>query len=77
MSPLFYIGPIYHLAFTKLDKMIMLDSTDLGVVSDLKVFIFCPKLFSEHRTKNISHQNFATTHLNAIWEVKLHRIIIF
>ena len=39
MSPLFYIGPIYHLAFTKLDKMIMLDSTDLGVVSDLKVFI--------------------------------------
>ena len=38
MSPLFYIGPIYHLAFTRLDKMIMLDSTDLGVVSDLKLF---------------------------------------
>jgi len=36
ISDLFYIGPIYHLAFTKLEKMIMLDSTDLGVVSDLK-----------------------------------------
>ena len=21
MSPLFYVGPIYHLAFTKLDKI--------------------------------------------------------
>ena len=39
MSELFYIGPIYHLAFTKLDKMIMLDSTDLGVLSDLEVHI--------------------------------------
>ena len=38
MSPLFYIGPVYHLAFTRLHKMVMLDSTDLGVVSDLKVF---------------------------------------
>lgn len=36
MSPLFYIGPVYHLAFTRLHKMVMLDSTDLGVVSDLK-----------------------------------------
>ena len=42
MSELFYIGPIYHLAFTKLDKMIMLDSTDLGVLSDLEVHISCP-----------------------------------
>ena len=39
MSELFYIGPIYHLAFTKLDKMIMLDATDLDVVSDLKVLL--------------------------------------
>ena len=39
MSPLFYVGPIYHLAFTKLDKMIMLDATDLDVVSDLKVLL--------------------------------------
>ena len=29
MADLFYIAPIYHLALTSLDKMIVIDATDL------------------------------------------------
>jgi hypothetical protein len=36
ISDLFYIAPIYHRAFRSLDRMLVLDSTDLGIVSDLR-----------------------------------------
>ena len=31
------MAPIYHQAFTKLDKLLVIDSTDLTIVSDIKV----------------------------------------
>ena len=34
---LFYIAPIYHKAFTNIDKIIFLDSKDLEFVSDIKL----------------------------------------
>ena len=37
LSDLFYMAPIYHQAFTKLDKLLVVDSTDLTIVSDIKV----------------------------------------
>ena len=37
LSDLFYMAPIYHQAFTKLDKLLVVDSTDLTFVSDIKV----------------------------------------
>ena len=37
VSDLFYMAPIYHQAFTKLDKLLVVDSTDLTIVSDIKV----------------------------------------
>lgn len=36
VSDLFYMAPIYHQAFTKLDKLLVVDSTDLTIVSDIK-----------------------------------------
>ena len=35
-ADLFYIGPLYHLAFSSIDKIIFIDSTDLLFVSDVK-----------------------------------------
>ena len=37
VSDLFYMAPIYHQAFTKLGKLLVIDSTDLTIVSDIKV----------------------------------------
>ena len=37
VSDLFYMAPIYHQAFTKLEKLLVIDSTDLTIVSDIKV----------------------------------------
>ena len=37
VSDLFYMAPIYHQAFTKLDQLLVVDSTDLTIVSDIKV----------------------------------------
>ena len=37
VSDLFYMAPIYHQAFTKLGKLLVMDSTDLTIVSDIKV----------------------------------------
>ena len=31
------MAPIYHQAFTKLGKLLVIDSTDLTIVSDIKV----------------------------------------
>jgi len=36
VSDLFYMAPIYHQAFTKLSKLLVIDSTDLTIVSDIK-----------------------------------------
>ena len=36
-SDLFYIGPLYHRAFAKLDKMIFIDATDLHFYDDIKL----------------------------------------
>ena len=37
VSDLFYMAPIYHQGFTKLGKLLVIDSTDLTIVSDIKV----------------------------------------
>lgn len=36
-SDLFYIGPLYHRAFVKLDRLIFIDTTDIHFFEDIKV----------------------------------------
>ena len=43
-SPLFYIAPIYHLAFTNLQRILVIDSTDLTFNCDVKVDPFLAQL---------------------------------
>ena len=43
-SPLFYIAPIYHLAFINLQRILVIDSTDLAFNCDVKVDTFLPQL---------------------------------
>ena len=51
VSDLFYMAPIYHQAFTKLDKLLVVDSTDLTIVSDIKV----PVTGVKSRRKDVTH----------------------
>merc|ERR1712150_299293 len=37
LAELFYIAPIYHLGFPALDKLIMIDATDLEFHDDIKL----------------------------------------
>ena len=45
------MAPIYHQAFTKLDKLLVVDSTDLTIVSDIKV----PVTGVKSRRKDVTH----------------------
>lgn len=36
-SDLFYIGPLYHKAFDKLDRLVFIDTTDIHFLEDVKV----------------------------------------
>ena len=47
VSDLFYMAPIYHQAFTKLEKLLVIDSTDLTIVSDIKVSLLVNILTEE------------------------------
>ena len=50
------MAPIYHQAFTKLEKLLVIDSTDLTIVSDIKVSLLV-NILTEEKSEKLFYQD--------------------